>query len=147
MLTPTRFWLLILVTVLLSSALPAFAGDGGGMPWDGPLEAISANLSGPTARRLIIIAICVVGLGMMFSEGGSVFRKCLYVAAGGVIVASAASWGLPFIGFAEAATGARRLPPSMDAWRWFWTLAIIGTLGSWLGLHMEAQERRRAQES
>jgi type IV secretory pathway VirB2 component (pilin) len=136
----------LLAGTLLVGVVPVLASDGGGMPWDGPLDAISANLSGPTARRLMIIAIVVVGLGMMFSEGGSVFRKLLYVAAGGILVSAAASWGLPFIGFAEAAAGPRRPVPGMDAWIWCWTLGVLLTLGTWLGLHMEAQERQRFLE-
>jgi type IV secretory pathway VirB2 component (pilin) len=135
---------LLLLVLLLLVAVPVLAADGGGdMPWDEPLDAISANLSGPTARKLMIVAICLVGLGMMFSEGGGLFRTLLYVAAGGIIVSAAASWGLPFMGFAEAAVGPRRPVPALDAWTWVWTLGVLFTLGTWLGLHMEAKERRR----
>lgn len=58
-----------LVTALLLAPTAAHAGGGGAaMPWDGPLQALVNNLTGPLAKTLAVAAIVIAGLIMAFSE-------------------------------------------------------------------------------
>lgn len=70
-----------------------------GMPWEGPLDQILDSVSGPVARVVGALAIILFGLGIAFSEGGSMMRKALWVVMGLTITFNAVSWGLGFMGF------------------------------------------------
>ena len=103
-----RIWaaLLALAFVLLPVAA-AHAGTlgslgslgGGGMPWEGPLQQLLDSLTGPVSRVIGAVAIIGLGLGIAFSEGGSMMRKALWVVLGLAIAFNAVSWGLGFLGF------------------------------------------------
>ena len=73
----------------------------GGMPWEGPLQQLIDSLTGPVAKGVGIAAIVCLGLGIAFSEGGSMLRKALFVVMGLAITFSAATWALPFLGFSK----------------------------------------------
>ncbi len=90
-------WLGGVALVLSSTA--AHAMPGGGMPWEGPLQNLVDSLTGPVAKAIGIAAIVSLGVGIAFSEGGSMLRKALFVVLGLAITFSAASWGLSFLGF------------------------------------------------
>jgi type IV secretion system protein TrbC len=75
------------------------AGGGGGMPWETPLQNLVASLTGPVAKAIGIAAIVCLGIGIAFSEGGSMLRKALFVVFGLALTFSAATWALPFLGF------------------------------------------------
>ena len=101
-----RAALLALAVVLLPVAA-AHAGTlgslgslgGGGMPWEGPLQQLLDSLTGPVSRVIGAVAIIGLGLGIAFSEGGSMMRKALWVVLGLAIAFNAVSWGLGFLGF------------------------------------------------
>jgi len=91
-----------LLAVATASALAAGAGAGGagGMPWEGPLDQLLTSLTGPVARVIGAVGIIGLGLGIAFSEGGSMMRKALFVVLGLTIAFNALSWGLGFMGYA-----------------------------------------------
>ncbi len=92
--------LLILVSLAIVSTATALAGSsGGGMPWEGPLDQLLTSLTGPVARVIGAVGIIGLGVGIAFSEGGSMMRKALWVVLGLTIVFNALSWGLSFLGY------------------------------------------------
>ena len=105
--TRVRATQLLIVSMLLvvgtAAAIAAGAGGGaggGGMPWEGPLDQLLTSLTGPVARVIGAIGIIGLGIGIAFSEGGSMMRKALFVVLGLTIAFNAMSWGLSFLGFA-----------------------------------------------
>lgn len=79
--------------------LSGLGGLGGGMPWEGPLEQLLTSLTGPVSQVVGAVAIIGLGLGIAFSEGGSIMRKALWVVMGLAIAFNAVSWGLGFLGY------------------------------------------------
>ncbi|MGH7434666.1 MAG: TrbC/VirB2 family protein [Polyangiaceae bacterium] len=77
----------------------ALGGLGGGMPWEGPLQQLLTSLTGPVSQVIGAVAIIGLGLGIAFSEGGSIMRKALWVVMGLAIAFNAVSWGLGFLGY------------------------------------------------
>jgi type IV secretion system protein TrbC len=72
---------------------------GGGMPWEGPLQQLLTSLTGPVSQVIGAVAIIGLGIGIAFSEGGSMMRKALWVVMGLAIAFNAVSWGLGFLGY------------------------------------------------
>jgi type IV secretion system protein VirB2 len=103
----TRTTQLVIVAGLLAisaaTAIPGTLGGlgsfGGGMPWEGPLQQLLDSLTGPVSRVVGAVAIIGLGVGIAFSEGGSMMRKALWVVLGLAIAFNAVSWGLGFLGF------------------------------------------------
>ena len=99
--------LLIVLVLLIVSTATARSGGlgglgsglGGGMPWEGPLNQLLDSLTGPVSRVVGAVAIIGLGVGIAFSEGGSMMRKALWVVLGLAIAFNAVSWGLGFLGF------------------------------------------------
>lgn len=93
--------------ILILSSATAQAGSlgaassavGGGMPWEGPLQQLLDSLTGPVSRVIGAVAIIGLGVGIAFSEGGSMMRKALWVVLGLAIAFNAVSWGLGFLGY------------------------------------------------
>ena len=78
------------VALLCVAASNAFATTtGAAMPWDTPLQNLLANLTGPTARALIIIAIVACGLLWAFTRNEEGLKKLGQVAFGGAIALGA----------------------------------------------------------
>src|SRR6185369_6918089 len=77
----------------------AFGDPGGSMPWEGPLQQLIDSLTGPVAKGIGIAAIVCLGIGIAFSEGGSMLRMALFVVMGLALTFSATTWALPFLGF------------------------------------------------
>jgi type IV secretion system protein VirB2 len=95
---PLEQLVLVLLVLTVSAGVGAAASSsGGGMPWEGPLSQVMNSVTGPVAKALGVIAICALGLGIAFSEGGSMLRKALSVVLGLTILFSAGSWGLSFV--------------------------------------------------
>ena len=83
----------MLVAYATALAIPAaVASTTGTMPWDGPLSAIEADLSGPVAHLLILIAIVTTGAMWIFGDHGNSMRKVMGIAAGGSLALGAASF-------------------------------------------------------
>lgn len=70
---------------------PAFAGGGGGLPWEGPLEQIQESITGPVAMAVALIAIAVAGAMLIFGgEINDFARRLAYVVlVCGVLLGSA----------------------------------------------------------
>jgi type IV secretory pathway VirB2 component (pilin) len=65
------------VTTTVDSALAFTAGTTSALPWEGPLSSLSAELTGPTASAIAIVAIFVAGLGLIFGEDLGKFARTL----------------------------------------------------------------------
>jgi type IV secretory pathway VirB2 component (pilin) len=91
----------LIVALLGIATATAHSGGvgGGGMPWEGPLNQLLDSLTGPVSRVVGAVAIIGLGVGIAFSEGGSMMRKALWVVLGLAIAFNAVSWGLGFLGF------------------------------------------------
>jgi len=100
-------WLTIRVTAavacltLLRARLVWAAGGGSPMPWDTPLQNLLGNLTGPTARALILIAIVACGLLWAFTRNEEGLKRLGQVAFGGAIAMGAVAM-LASLGFAGA---------------------------------------------
>jgi type IV secretory pathway VirB2 component (pilin) len=93
--------LAVLITLILvpSALAVAATAGGGGMPWEGPLTSLLDSLTGPVARVIGAVAIIALGIGIAFSEGGSMMKKVLWLVLGLTIAFNATSWGLSFMGY------------------------------------------------
>ena len=91
------FFLLPVATA--QSGTFGLGGLGGGMPWEGPLQQLLTSLTGPVSQVVGAVAIIGLGIGIAFSEGGSMMRKALRVVMGLAIAFNAVSWGLGFLGY------------------------------------------------
>src|SRR5258707_3516138 len=92
------FFLLLPVATAQSGSF-GLGGLGGGMPWEGPLQQLLTSLTGPVSQVVGAVAIIGLGIGIAFSEGGSMMRKALSVGMGLAIAFNAVSWGLGFLGY------------------------------------------------
>lgn len=87
---------------LFASAPAAFASSAGApMPWDTPLQNLLDNLTGPTARALVLIAIVGCGLLWAFTRNEEGLKKLGQIAFGGAIALGAVAL-LASLGFASA---------------------------------------------
>jgi type IV secretory pathway VirB2 component (pilin) len=91
--------LLAIATATAQSGSFGLGGLGGGMPWEGPLQQLLTSLTGPVSQVIGAVAIIGLGVGIAFSEGGSMMRKALWVVLGLAIAFNAVSWGLGFLGY------------------------------------------------
>jgi len=91
--------LLAIGTAAAQSGTFGLGGLGGGMPWEGPLQQLLTSLTGPVSQVIGAVAIIGLGVGLAFSEGGSMMRKALWVVLGLAIAFNAVSWGLGFLGY------------------------------------------------
>lgn len=90
---------LLLPVATAQSGTFGLGGLGGGMPWEGPLQQLLTSLTGPVSQVVGAVAIIGLGIGIAFSEGGSMMRKALWVVMGLAIAFNAVSWGLGFLGY------------------------------------------------
>jgi type IV secretory pathway VirB2 component (pilin) len=90
---------LVLPVATAQSGTFGLGGLGGGMPWEGPLQQLLSSLTGPVSQVIGAVAIIGLGIGIAFSEGGSMMRKALWVVMGLAIAFNAVSWGLGFLGY------------------------------------------------
>lgn len=92
----------VVLTLSLICAPAAFASTGGAsMPWDAPLQRLLSNLTGPTARALVVIAIVACGLLWAFTRNEEGLKKLGQVAFGGAIALGAVTM-LTSLGFSGA---------------------------------------------
>jgi type IV secretion system protein TrbC len=101
----TRLMLLAMgvMGALAGSASPAWAAGAGAatMPWDGPLQALVNNLTGTTARALVLIAVVGAGLLWAFTRNEEGLKKLGQITFGGAIALGAATL-MASLGFAGA---------------------------------------------
>lgn len=69
----------VLVLAMLGMFLAQSAFAGTAAPWDTAFQIFVDWLTGTSARLLIIIAAAIALYGLMFAEGGSVWRRFGYV--------------------------------------------------------------------
>ncbi len=59
---------------------PAFAGSGGSLPWEGPLEQIQQSITGPVAGYIALAAVAIAGGMLIFGgELNDFARRLVYV--------------------------------------------------------------------
>ncbi len=92
-----------LAAVLTVAISGVAAAAGTGMPWETTLNSVLNSLTGPVLRALIIMAIVAAGIGLAFTEGGTMLRRAIAAVFGLSIAAAAVSWGVTFFGFAGGA--------------------------------------------
>lgn len=73
---------------------PAFAG-GSSLPWDGPMETLRNNLTGPFAASVSVVAFVAAGVALIFGgeDMSAIAKRILYVVLGVCIVV----FGLQFL--------------------------------------------------
>lgn len=65
----THVFMTTLITAAAIIAMtPAFAGSGGSLPWEGPLEQIQESITGPVAGYIALAAVAIAG-GMLIFGG------------------------------------------------------------------------------
>lgn len=74
--------------LLAAAASPAWAA-GPAMPWDQPLTRLLDNLSGPTARVLVLLAVVGCGILWAFTRNEEGLKKLGQIAFGGAIALGA----------------------------------------------------------
>jgi type IV secretory pathway VirB2 component (pilin) len=77
---------LMFTAVALAFAMQASAAPaGGGLPWEAPMTAIAASLTGPVAYAIGLIGIAIAGGTMLWGgDLGEVGRKACMV---GIVIA------------------------------------------------------------
>ncbi len=61
----------------------AEASTSGGLPWDGPIQTLQNDLTGPVATGISVIAFLAAGAALVFGEElGGIAKKALYVVLG-----------------------------------------------------------------
>ena len=76
--------------LLFTVTSTALASTGGAaMPWDTPLQNLLSNLTGPTARALVVIAIVACGLLWAFTRNEEGLKRLGQIAFGGAIALGA----------------------------------------------------------
>jgi len=92
----------MLLGALAGTASPVWAaGAGSTMPWDGPLQALVNNLTGTTARALVLLAVVGAGLLWAFTRNEEGLKKLGQITFGGAIALGAATL-MASLGFAGA---------------------------------------------
>ena len=90
---------LALSLVLVLSGYSSALASGSGMPWEGPLTQIMDSVSGPVSQVIGVIGIVGTGVGIAFSEHGGTAKTAFKAFFGLVVVFTAASFFLSFLGF------------------------------------------------
>ncbi len=68
---------------LWAFARMAMAATSGGLPWDGPVQTLQADLTGPIATGISVVAFLAAGAALVFGEElGGIAKKALFVVMG-----------------------------------------------------------------
>ncbi len=73
--TKTTARLLLIALALICLAPTVFATGGTDAPWNSTLESVVGWFTGNTGKLIITIGFMFAIYGLVFSEGGSVWRK------------------------------------------------------------------------
>jgi type IV secretion system protein TrbC len=65
----------MLAPLLLLMSRSAWAGGGGGLPWETPLNMVAMSLTGPVALSISLIALMVAGGTLVFGGELSEFAR------------------------------------------------------------------------
>ncbi|CAL7962579.1 type IV secretion system protein TrbC [Gammaproteobacteria bacterium] len=87
---------------VFSSIMSAYASETG-LPWEGPLQKITASLTGPVAKVVGVVAIVLAGFGIAFGESGGSMRRILQIVLGLSIAFTASSLVASLFGFSGGA--------------------------------------------
>ncbi len=61
----------------------AEASTSGGLPWDGPIQTLQNDLTGPVATGISVVAFLAAGAALVFGEElGGIAKKAMYVVLG-----------------------------------------------------------------
>ena len=61
----------------------ALAATNGGLPWDGPVQTLQNDLTGPIATGISVVAFLAAGAALVFGEElGGIAKKALFVVMG-----------------------------------------------------------------
>lgn len=64
-------------------ATHAEASTSGGLPWDGPIQILQNDLTGPVATGISVVAFLAAGAALVFGEElGGIAKKAFYVVLG-----------------------------------------------------------------
>lgn len=74
-----------------------------GLPWEGPLQKITASLTGPVAKVVGVVAIVLAGFGIAFGESGGSMRRILQIVLGLSIAFTASALVANLFGFSSGA--------------------------------------------
>lgn len=69
------------VFLTIAGAGQALASTSGGLPWDGPVQTLQNDLTGPIATGISVVALLGAGAALAFGgdELGGVAKKLLYL--------------------------------------------------------------------
>lgn len=68
------------IFLILATASPTWAGSGGGLPWEGPLQQIQQSITGPVAGFIALAAVAIAGGMLIFGgELNDFARRLMYV--------------------------------------------------------------------
>ena len=99
---PRAFDVVLVLFMSVTIAPVGIASTGGAsMPWDEPLQRLLSNLTGPTARALVVIAIVVCGLLWAFTRNEEGLKRLGQIAFGGAIALGAVTM-ISSLGFSGA---------------------------------------------
>jgi type IV secretory pathway VirB2 component (pilin) len=82
--------------VFAATIVPAHAGSGGALPWEGPLEQIQQSITGPVAGFIALAAVAVAGGMLIFGgELNDFARRLMYlVLVAGILLGATQIVGL-----------------------------------------------------
>lgn len=104
--------LLGLVAASLMMIEPAFAGGGGGLPWEGPLQQIQQSITGPVAGAIALAAVAIAGGMLIFGgELNDFARRLMYV----VLVAGILLGATQIVGLFGAGGASIGVPEQLEA--------------------------------
>ena len=89
---PQLLALLVMFGMLAAPGTSFAQEGGGGMPWEGALQAMADAMTGPWVKWLAIIAIAVGGILFGIGELNGPFKYALQIAAGFSVAVGAATF-------------------------------------------------------
>ena len=73
----------IALAMTMLYTIHAEATTSGGLPWDGPIQTLQNDLTGPVATGISVVAFLAAGAALVFGEElGGIAKKALYVVLG-----------------------------------------------------------------